>query len=194
MTPPLESINAFIIAGGRSRRFGRDKALFPVEGVPLIERVLSVGRGVFSEISIIADDHGRFSHLGVPCHADMVKGWGPLGGIYTALRYARPGGCFVVACDMPFLSGPLIRAMAGLTGDSDVLIPYLNGNYEALHAFYSTNCAEAVRRSIERGERRVVSFFDEVAVRRVEGSWIKEIADPARVFININYLDALEKF
>lgn len=194
MTPLLDSINAFIIAGGRSRRFGRDKALFPVEGVPLIERVISVLGGIFAEISIIADDHGRFSGLGLPCHADIVKGWGPLGGIYTALHHARPGGCFVVACDMPFLSGPLIRAMAGLTAGSDVLIPYLNGNYEALHAFYSPGCLEPVGQSIQRGERRVVSFFEEVAVRRVESAWIKEIADPARVFININYLDDLEKF
>ncbi len=194
MTPLLDSINAFIIAGGRSRRFGRDKALFPVDGVPLIQRVLSVLGEIFEEISIIADDYGRFSDLGVPCHADMVKGWGPLGGIHTALHHARPGGCFIAACDMPFLSAQLIRAMADLSAGSDVVIPFLNGNYEALHAFYSTNCVGPVDRCIERGERRVISFFDEVTVRRVESAWIREIADPARVFININYLEDLEKF
>ena len=52
----------------------------------------------------------------------------------------------------------------------------------------------AARRSIDRGERRVIHFFDEVMVRRVEAGWITRIADPAHVFININYLDDLEKF
>jgi molybdopterin-guanine dinucleotide biosynthesis protein A len=194
MPPLIDNINAFVIAGGKSRRFGRDKALYPVDGVPLIERVLSVLGEVFTEIAIIADDNDRFSGLGIPCHTDIVKGWGPLGGIYTALHHARPGGCFVVACDMPFLSASLIRGMSELMEGNDVVIPYLGGNYEALHAFYSPNCLPAARRSIDRGERRVVHFFDDVMVRRVEAGWITRIADPARVFININYLDDLEKF
>jgi molybdopterin-guanine dinucleotide biosynthesis protein A len=194
MPPLIDDINAFVVAGGKSRRFGRDKALFPVEGVPLIERVLSVLGEVFTDIAIIADDCGRFADFDIPCHPDIVKGWGPLGGILTALHHARPRGCFVVACDMPFLSSSLIRGMAQLMDGSDVVIPFLDGNFEALHAFYSPNCREAVLKAIDRGERRVVSFFDKVRVRRVEAGWIKPIADPARVFFNINYLDDLEKF
>ncbi len=77
MPPLIDNINAFVIAGGKSRRFGRDKALYPVDGVPLIERVLSVLGEVFTEIAIIADDNDRFSGLGIPCHTDIVKGWGP---------------------------------------------------------------------------------------------------------------------
>ncbi|HSV95598.1 MAG TPA: molybdenum cofactor guanylyltransferase [Spirochaetota bacterium] len=194
MPPLIDAINAFIIAGGKSRRFGHDKAFYPVEGIPLVERVLTALGDVFDDISIVADDLDRFAGLGVACHPDTVRGLGPTGGIFTALHHARPGGCFVVACDMPFLSAPLIRGMAELVPGNDVVIPFLDGNYEALHAFYSPKCLEAARRSIGRGERRVVSFFGEVMVRRVEAGWISRMADPSRVFININHPDDLEKF
>ncbi len=186
MDERAEHVAAFIVAGGKSSRFGEDKTLYPFEGTPLIERVTGVLSRVFTDITIVASDAARFSYLGIPSIPDEVKDLGPMGGLYTALIHAKRPWIFVAASDMPFLDTGLIRYMTTLTGDCDVVVPVIDGYYEALHALYSTRCAGTVARFVRENRRQVISFFPEVRVRNVTEDEIRAHADPARVFHNIN--------
>lgn len=188
-----ENVTAYIIAGGLSKRFGRDKSLYPYRGKPLIEHVLETLRSVFSDIGIIAADGDRFASLGVPVYPDSIPGLGPIGGIHTALLRSAAPKTFVVACDMPFLSAGFIRHMTGLCGGHDAVVPWVNGCFETLHAIYSRACLAPVERAIALGDRRIISFFGEVDVRRIDEEEIGRHADARLIFRNINYLEDIEK-
>ncbi len=180
-------ISAFIIAGGKSSRFGQDKSLFPYQGKPLIEHVIEAIRPVIERISIIGGGAERFTFLGIPCRGDIIPGLGPIGGVYTALHESETERAFVFACDMPGLNTELIRFMASLSEGFDVTVPAVNGKYEPLHAVYSKSCITHIEKSIRDGNRRTVGFFDRVSVRSVTGDEIRAFADPKTVFRNINY-------
>ncbi len=180
-------ISAFIIAGGKSSRFGEDKAVFLYRGKPLIERVIDVIRPVFNRIAIIGDNAEKFDYLGLPSHRDIIPGIGPLGGLYTALRVADTGRVFIFACDMPGLNIGLIRYMVEHSENVDVVIPVVGGFYEPLHAIYSKSCITPIETLIQEGKRQIFRFFDQVTIRQISADEIREYANPAEVFKNINY-------
>jgi molybdopterin-guanine dinucleotide biosynthesis protein A len=184
-----EGISAFIIAGGQSRRFGADKALFIYRGRPLIARVAEIVGSALGPPSIISDDAERFAFLGLPCYVDIHPGTGPFGGVHSALAHAATERTFVFACDMPDLNPGLIQFMAGESKGYDVTVPLVNGEYEPLHAVYAKSCLGPMETHLGQGRRRIVSFYGEVSVRTVSENEIRRFADPARVFRNINYPD-----
>jgi molybdenum cofactor guanylyltransferase len=183
----FRDISAYILAGGKSRRFGEDKALFKYLGKPLIEHVIGAIRPVIDRIAIVGDNTERFAYLEIPCHADIIAGIGPMGGLYTALQRADTDLIFVFACDMPGLNTGLIRHMASLTGTFDAAVPLIKGNFEPLHALYSKSCIVPIEKSIDGGRRQIISFFNDVSIRQVTEDEISVHADPKLVFRNINF-------
>jgi molybdopterin-guanine dinucleotide biosynthesis protein A len=182
-----DEISAFIIAGGKSSRFGEDKTLFKYRGRPLIELVVEAVRPVIPAIAIVADDVKKFGYLGLPCHRDIVAGLGPIGGIYTGLVKSGTGRTFMVAADMPHLNPDLIRYMISMSEGYDVTVPVVGDWYEPLHAIYSRSCRSAIERHLEKGDRQIITFFREVSLRKVTEDEIIKFTDPKRAFRNINY-------
>src|SRR5947209_7267292 len=104
-----------VMAGGRSSRFGRDKALLVVNGETLLQRTVATLREVAADVVVLGPPERATQVSGVEVLQDAVPGIGPLGGIYTALR-ARPGcAALVVAVDMPFLNAVLLRHLVALS-------------------------------------------------------------------------------
>jgi len=183
----IGDVSAFIIAGGKSRRFGSDKMLYEYEGVPLIERVYRVVSGVFRDIAIVGDGGGRFAFLKAPCVPDLVRGAGPMGGVYTALTHSRTERCFVVAGDMPHLNGELMRYLVSVSEGCMVAAPRLGWRFETLHAVYSKRCIPLIEERIRQGMMGLGAFIESTDPRAVTEEEISRIADPAAVFRNINY-------
>src|ERR1700737_3888460 len=100
----------FVLAGGRSARMGRDKALLPYRGTTLLEHIASIVRQAAGTAAIIGDAH-RYREVGYPVYPDQVPQCGPIGGIYTALSVTSSDWNLVVACDMPMLSSPVVRRL-----------------------------------------------------------------------------------
>lgn len=186
-------ISAFIIAGGKSTRFGEDKALFIYRGKPLIEHVIERIRPVFEKIAIVADDSEKYAYLGFPCHVDIIPGLGPLGGLYTALKRADTDAVFVFACDMPECSRELIRYMIRESAGCDATVPVKHEYHERLHAIYRKSCIGAIEKRINDGQRQFSSFFEDIAIREIRDDEIWKFGDPDIVFRNINYRRDAEK-
>ncbi len=124
---------------------------------------------------------------------DAIPEQGPLGGIYTALLFSPHPWILAKATDMPLLVEDLARMMLTLREGHDVVLPTLNDRYEPLLALYSRRCLAPVAAALEKGERKIVSFFPKVRVKVLpEADW--RTVDPEGLsFSNINTPQNLEQ-
>jgi molybdopterin-guanine dinucleotide biosynthesis protein A len=181
-------VSAVILAGGKSRRFGRDKSLLELAGQSLIERAVGRLAPVSDEILVVANEPDRYEALHLPVRfvADRVRGMGSLMGIYSGLSAARHRFALVVACDMPFLSESLLRYMIPLADGSDVVIPRLGQMLEPLHAIYGKTCLPHMAKLLDRHESKITAFFEDVRVRYVEEHEIARFDPEHLSFLNVN--------
>lgn len=169
-----------VLAGGASRRFGSDKALFRIDdtGPTLIERIVTVAKQLSDEVTIIGHKQYENIKLGVPVVADDYPQRGPLGGIATALRALLRPRVLVLACDMPCLSIPLLSWMAKLETDADVVVPQTNdGQFQPAHAIYRLSALPAIETALATSNGAVTSFFPSVRLRVISESEMR-IFDP----------------
>ncbi len=177
-----------IQAGGKSQRIGRNKPLLPLGGKPLIEHVLSQIDGLGEEILITTNHPTELKYLGFRLVPDQDPGAGALNGLYTALNAAKEAYVLVLACDMPFISRPLLEHMLKIAPLADVIVPRPQGLYEPLQALYQRqNCLPAVKAALEEGDKRVVSFFPRVKVHAIEQAVITRLDPKGLSFFNVNY-------
>jgi molybdopterin-guanine dinucleotide biosynthesis protein A len=169
-----------VLAGGASRRFGRDKASEVLEGLTLVERAARTLSAV-CETVVVVTAPGRA--LEWPTIPDLRPGCGPLAGIEAALQRARSeglDGAFVLACDLPLVTPATIRAVAYALDNVEAAAPAREGvpSVEPLCAAYRTSCAPLVARLLDGGERAAHALFDGVAGVRVELA--------GDLFVNVN--------
>jgi molybdenum cofactor guanylyltransferase len=179
------SVSAAIMAGGKSKRMGQDKAWIELDGEPLIARVASVLAEVADEVIIVANDP-RYESLGLRVVRDRYPTGGALGGIATGVGAATHDTVLVAACDMPFLSPDVWRVILGHSGEADVVIPKIGGEYETLHALYTKACVPQMARAIAENRLRVISFFEQVRVLAIEESALRAVDPTLRAFTNVN--------
>ena len=176
-------------AGGESRRMGRDKALMPFLGRPLIQRVIDRLSPIANEVILTTNNPDKYRFLGLPLFPDIKPGRGSLGGLYTALSSATCETVAVVACDMPFASTSLIEAADRLLVEkaADVVIPDSGGGLEPMHAVYRREtCLPAIESAIEADKWKLISWFPQVKVHVLHPDEVKTY-DPSRLaFWNLN--------
>jgi molybdopterin-guanine dinucleotide biosynthesis protein A len=186
MESHLSGISGIILAGGKSSRYGRNKALVEVDGIRLIERVIRVLEPLFEHLIIITNTPQDYAYLKLPMVEDLIKGLGPLGGVFTGLQTMSEDAGLFVACDMPFLSGELIHHMVDVLEDFDAVVPKVDWKIEALHAIYTKRCIPAIEKLIDNKEYQVIRFFETIRVRYLNREEILNIDPEMRSFFNIN--------
>ncbi|MFQ5934649.1 MAG: molybdenum cofactor guanylyltransferase [Dehalococcoidia bacterium] len=190
-------LSGVVLAGGQSKRLGRNKAIEKIGEQPLIERVIQRLSQVTSETIVIVADEGKSAALSLPpwvrTAADLYPGCGSLGGIFTGLSTAQGDYSVVVAVDMPFLNVDLLRFMVDLISEYDAVVPVISGRPEPTHAIYAKNCVGPIERRLQAGELKIAGFFEDVNVGYVEEDEI-EAFDPNHLsFFNINTQKDLDK-
>jgi molybdenum cofactor guanylyltransferase len=152
------SREGFVLAGGRSSRMGRDKALMEMEGIRLVSRAAKVVAAAAGTATVIGDRE-KYGGLGYPVKPDIFRGCGPLAGIHAALAISRADWNLVLACDMPevesaFLDQLLERAEhAG----NDCLLPAgESGRPEPLCGVYHRRILPAIQQALEGGVRKMM--------------------------------------
>lgn len=168
---------------------GENKALKLFLGRPLIQRVAERLAPVADEVLITTNEPEAYRFLNLPLFPDLRPGRGPLGGLYTALVSAGHAHVAVVACDMPFASGPLLVASAGLLDQehADVVIAETAEGVEPLHALYRREaCIPAIESAMDAGQWRVISWFPQVKVRKLTAAELKRYDPDGMAFSNVN--------
>jgi len=189
-------MTSIILAGGKSSRLGRSKALQVIEGKSLIQWVVDRLAILSTEI-IIATAHGE----AIPCSsvvriktvADSYPGKGPIVGIYSGLTASSSARAIVVGCDTPFLSVSLLEYMIQICSTFDVVVPRIKNKLEPLCAVYSKNCLVPIQGLLEQNELRIRKLFSMVKVQYVEEDEINSFDPEHLSFFNINNQDDLDR-
>lgn len=165
-----ESINmaphAAILAGGRSRRMGQDKALMTVNGKPMIAWTLETLQLVFENVFIVADDGSKYRSFGIRVVSDIAKRSGPLGGIHAALTTAAPAPVFVMPCDMPFVTADLVKELIAAKTRKPLRVLWDGIRMYPLCGLYQQSVLPAITARLERRSLRMTDLLDEVGAER----------------------------
>lgn len=177
---------AAILAGGKSSRMGREKALLRIENQPLIARIVAVLQPIFPRICVVTSsaEVARAAHR-APV-GDRFESRGPLGGIHAALDHFR-APTFVIACDMPWLCADFI-AFLSQNFAGDALVPRSPSGFEPLHAVYAPRCTPIFEETLgANGQmpsmRRVLESID---TRFVPWETALQFDPSGRCFSNCN--------
>jgi molybdopterin-guanine dinucleotide biosynthesis protein A len=187
-------VDAAILAGGRARRFGgADKSTLQVGYATILERQLDALDGVADRVFVVAGDAAPFEGRGLLVVPDRLAEAGALGGIYTALVESESSHVLVIACDLPFLTAPLLAQLAGLAGDNyDAVVPRARDGRQPLCAVYARHLADAVRQQIESGHLKIQDLLDTIRLRELGPDELDRFDPDGRLFHNVNTPGDLE--
>ncbi|MEE6178561.1 molybdenum cofactor guanylyltransferase [Mycobacterium sp. 050134] len=188
--PDAVSLAGVVLAGGASRRMGRDKAGMPVPGssdgagaITMVEQVVGVLRQRCEPVLVMAAQGQPLPPLQAQIVRDELRGLGPLAATARALRTAAEAGAryaFVCAVDMPFLAADLIdelTRMAVETG-AEVVLPW-DGQDHYLAAVYRTDLADRADALVSAGERKMRALVDSSDAQRI-------VTSDSRSLTNVN--------
>jgi molybdopterin-guanine dinucleotide biosynthesis protein A len=180
------SVVGFVVAGGRSHRMGRDKALLPWGDTDLLDHALERLREVTNDVRILCGPSPRYEGRGAPVVVDRLAEAGPIAGIAAGLEACggRPG--LFLAVDLPLVPIPLLAHLAERGGSWEAVVPVSPRGPEPLCAAYAPSCLEPIRRRVAAGEMRMTSFWPEVRVLELGPLELQAFGDPEGFFRNLN--------
>jgi len=187
----IRRVSGVVLAGGEGRRIGRPKHSIELGGMTLLERAVGALKKVVEEVVVAPGADGETidaSALGVAAATDNYACGGAAAGIEAALVAIRRDYALVAGCDMPFLDPGVLRLVASLAGEGDVVVPRCGGFLEPLCALYSRDLRAMMAARLERGGFALRRMYDEVETIVVE-------FEPARAgltFFNVNTSEDLE--
>lgn len=145
-----------ILAGGRARRFGgRDKSSLLVAGRRIVERQLEALSGVASSVFVVGGAPERFEEFGLAVTPDLRPGFGPIGGLHTALTLASTPLVLVLACDLPMVDARFLSHLARSIGEADVCVPRDARGWHPLCACYAVRCLPAIAARLDAGRLKM---------------------------------------
>lgn len=185
-------VGAYVLAGGGSTRFGRDKALAEFAGKTMLARMTELMRSVAGSVNVVSAA-GKYGDAGVEILEDRWPGEGPLGGVVTALRNTQlqDAACewnLIVSCDMPFLTAEWMQFLAAraLKSESQVVVPHSAHGPEPLCACWRTGAVETLQAAFERGVRRVTQGIALLRAEVLDERDWKRFDSAGRLFWNMN--------
>jgi molybdopterin-guanine dinucleotide biosynthesis protein A len=188
---PLLSVG-FAVAGGRSLRMGRDKALLPWGTATLLDHTLDRLRAVCSEVRILGGEDARYADRNVLVLADGIPDAGPLAGIRAGLESSGSRVGLFLAVDLPFVPTALLRRLLERAEGVDAAVPVTDDGPQPLCAAYGPGCLPPIRRRLDAGERKMTCFWPDVDVRTLGTAELSAFGEPGALFRNLNTPDDYE--
>ena len=209
-------VTGVILAGGKSRRMGQNKALIQLGDDSLIGHVIRRMHRVTDELLLITNTPTEYAHLNVGMHGDIIPDTGALGGIYTGLTYASYDTVLCIACDSPFLEPKLLTYLVSVLGEYDAVMPYTYSSrqtpfcrntdiggtnpthdgqiiLQTLCAAYSKRCLPIIELMLQESELRVHALQERAYIKRVSPEVWREFDPEGMSFFNINTPEDFER-
>ncbi len=196
MSEAAASVAGFVLAGGRSSRMGKDKALVELDGRPLIEHALDVLRGA-GLTPRIAGAHTEIDGF-APVIADEQADCGPLGGVVSALAQMAEDWAVFVSIDMPLMAPALIRGLMerARSGEPAITVASVGGEAQTFPAVVRRAALSVLERELEEGRLGCLAAFRAAGLQVVKAEKIAASESPSAVdrwFSNLNTPEDLER-
>jgi molybdopterin-guanine dinucleotide biosynthesis protein A len=165
---PGDTVPVYILAGGKSKRFGSDKARWLRDGEPLIVRVARTLKPLASAITVVAASDGEYDDLGLRTIGDVVPDKGPMGGLITAIGDCRESGWLLLsACDWEGLRSEWLQTLLDQRSDKVQAVVFRSDRNEPLLGLYHTSIRGTISKMIDADRLKMQFLPDEVAVASV---------------------------
>jgi molybdenum cofactor guanylyltransferase len=172
-----------ILAGGASRRMGRDKVALPVGETTLIGHLLQRVIPVVDE-AIVAG--GSVTAPGTRLVADSYPGAGPLAGMHAGFMAARHPWVWVIACDLPDVEPALLELLASMSDGVDAVVPIVGGEMQGLCALYRRDLAPRIEALLQTNVHSVRALLNAIGVRYLDEGELRRVDPELRSFRNLN--------
>ncbi len=188
-----EDVTAFVLAGGKSTRMGREKARLELGGRTLLERALKLASSAAAE-TIIVGGRADFEAYGRVVE-DVYPGQGPLGGIHAALEATSTEFNLILAVDTPFLEPRFLKYLVDQARESGavVTLPRTADGFHPLAAVYRRAFCETAERALREGRNKIDALFAEVETRILEAADLEKLAFAPAIFENLNTPEDVER-
>ncbi|MED3571177.1 molybdenum cofactor guanylyltransferase [Cytobacillus praedii] len=184
-----------IMAGGKSSRMGKNKALLKIGGKTVIEHIAAELEKTVADLMIVTNTLEDYQFLNLPMVEDEWKGKGPLAGIHAGLKASKTDKNLVVACDMPFVSSKLGEILLGYLDEYDAAVPNISNQLHPLFAAYRKEVHEEISYSIQKQELRIRPFFQKINTKIVLEEDLQMLQFPYQDhhFFNMNHPEEFEE-
>lgn len=162
----IRDATGVLLAGGKSKRMGRDKASIELSGRPLFSLALELLRQHFQTV-LIAGNRTDLAQDDIPAIADLYPG-SALAGLHSGLSAAKTDWVFVMPCDMPYPDAKLLKLLFKLRTGVDAVVPKTPTGYEPVFAFYHKRCLPVFEEALKRGRKSIFALYPELNVRFLE--------------------------
>ena len=207
-------VTGVILAGGKSKRMGENKAFLQLGRNTIIGHIIGSLQPLADELILITNNPDEYAHLNIRMYSDIVPNTGALGGIHTGLTYASHDSVLCVGCDSPFLNSDLLKYLISVLGEYEAVIPYTTKipnrekklkqkkdtgiTYQTLCAVYSKRCLPFIEEMFDETDYRVHALRKRINSLNLSPKEWQPYDPEGLSFVNINtpedYIRAKEIF
>lgn len=189
--PQIAGITGVLLAGGKSRRMGKDKTQMALswQRLTMFERALELLQQNFPAV-LIAGERPDLAKPDVPALPDIYPG-SALGGLYTGLKAAKTDWIFVAPCDMPYPDQRIVERLLRYRNGYDAVVPRTPSGYEPVFALYHKNCLPQMEAMLQQNQYRIYDFYQRINIRYLDP--LELPTGWQRSLININTPDDLAR-
>lgn len=181
-------IRGILLAGGKSSRFGGDKALASVSGLSFLEIIAGKIKALGLEPVIVTSHQRDYSFFPYRIEKDLIADQGPMGGLYTACRIFPQDTLLVLTCDMPFVNESVLRVLIDRHKKENRITVYENkeGENQPFPGIYEAFLGGSLSKRIRNAKLSIQDFLDSVLEKQV-----LPLASDFKVLSNINHAQDL---
>ena len=182
----VDDVTAFVLAGGKSTRMGKDKAFVEFKGRILLARALELAAGLDREVRIVGSP-ARFAAFGKVIE-DIYRDHGPLAGIHAALKSSSTELNLMLAVDLPFVQPDFLKYLisAAMATNALATVPRTEDGLQPLCAVYRREFAKVAEQSLAQGRNKIDALFAEVETKTVELEELSRGGFSGKMFRNLN--------
>lgn len=185
-----DKITGIILAGGKSSRFGSNKALFEYQGKKLVEYSIETLYPLCGQLLLSTNEPEKFTFTGLPTVRDVYPDCGPVGGIHACLQQSKTEHHLITGCDLPWLDTRLFEFILGCSSGYQVVMPMHKGFKETMASYYHKSCTASLEKALQKKRYKI---FDAISPLKTFFPDIdKESFYTDKLFANVNFRKDIE--
>jgi len=179
-------LTAFILAGGRSRRMGRDKAFLELGGRTLLSRAMDLANAIAPTVRVVAPQE-KFLTIARTIE-DVYLDCGPLAGIHAALACTTTELNLMLAVDLPFVEADFLAYLVAQASQVSALVtvPEAGKGLQPLCAIYRRDFRDVAERALKKKKNKIDALFTDVETRVIAEPEMTRMGFSVKMFQNLN--------